>query len=145
MPTLIMHICVLKYMKLTHIDVFLLPVSILNLTHNSKTPIMGGPEYDNYESFRQMTTSLTRSWQKLQLVPSRMAESTALEYQGSYVTTLGPVGKTANGSLVCIWEKMRMVKQKRGRRGKGNMRGSKLWLVLSGDTCWAVLCFITVD
>lgn len=44
-----------------------------------------------------------------------------------------------------IWERMRIVEQNRVRRGKGSIRGSNLSLVLSGDTCWAVICFITVD
>lgn len=53
MPTLITHMHVLKYTKLTHTEVLLLPVSVLNskitvLTQNSK--FMASPECDSCES-----------------------------------------------------------------------------------------------
>jgi len=47
-------------------------VSILYLAHNSKIPVMASPEYDNYESWRQMTTSLTRSWPELRLTEEKL-------------------------------------------------------------------------
>jgi len=33
---------------------------------------MASPEYDNYESWRQMTTSLTRSWPELRLTEEKL-------------------------------------------------------------------------